>query len=156
MLLPQDHAAATHAPKLLREEAVLDFSQPAAVCHNKVRAFAGWPGTFASFQLVAGVAADAASSSSSSDGEDIEIKIVRTRLAEASVWSGGSEEEEGGVAVMRDAIYVRCGDGSVLQVLELQVPGKRAMAARDFVNGLKGRTLRWRREGQAAPASVPA
>ena len=138
---------------------MLDFSQPAAVCHNKVRAFAGWPGTFASFQLVAGAAAAAgseAASSSSSDGsgaEDIEIKIVRTRLAEASAWGGG--EEEGGVAVLRDAIYVRCGDGSVLQVLELQVPGKRAMAARDFVNGLKGRTLRWRREGQAV-VSVPA
>jgi len=32
----------------------------------------------------------------------------------------------------------------LLQVLELQAPGKRAMAARDFVNGLKGRTLLWR------------
>lgn len=31
----------------------------------------------------------------------------------------------------------------IRQVLEVQVPGKRAMAAGNFVNGLKGRTLTW-------------
>lgn len=40
------------------------------------------------------------------------------------------------------------------QVLELQAPGKRAMAARDFVNGLKGRSLVW--QPLQAPAGVAA
>ena len=36
------------------------------------------------------------------------------------------------------------------QVLELQAPGKRVMAAKDFVNGLKGRTLVWQPVQQPA------
>jgi methionyl-tRNA formyltransferase len=123
---PQDEAGATHAAKLTREEAVLDFSQPAAVCHNKVRGFAGWPSTFATFSQQAAVAAagdssgsgsggSSSSSGSSSGGEasEVELKIVRTRVAEASAWSGSSERE---VAATKDGLYIRCGDGSVLQV----------------------------------------
>lgn len=40
------------------------------------------------------------------------------------------------------------------QVLELQAPGKRVMAARDFVNGLKGRTLSWQPAQQPQPAAA--
>lgn len=40
------------------------------------------------------------------------------------------------------------------QVLELQAPGKRVMAARDFVNGLKGRSLVW--QPVQAAAGMPA
>ena len=43
-----------------------------------------------------------------------------------------------------------------LQVLELQAPGKRVMAARDFANGLKGRTLLWQPLEARQPAGVPA
>lgn len=40
------------------------------------------------------------------------------------------------------------------QVLEVQAPGKRVMAARDFVNGLKGRTLLWQPLAQPAAAGA--
>lgn len=126
---------------------MLDFSQPAQVCHNKVRAFAGWPSTFATFQQLA-----ADSSGGGGGGEAVELKIVRTRVGEPAAWRGGSERE---VAVTRDALLIRCGDGSVLEVLELQAPGKRAMAARDFANGLKDRTLVWQ-ETPAQPAGTAA
>ena len=43
-----------------------------------------------------------------------------------------------------------------LQVLEVQAPGKRVMAARDFANGLKGRTLLWQPLEAWRPANVPA
>lgn len=102
---PQDEAAATHAAKLQRHEAVLDFSQPAQACHNKVRGFAGWPGTFATFQQ--------RDAGGGGDAGHVELKIVRTRVAQPSEWSGSSERE---VAVGRDALFIRCGDGSVLQV----------------------------------------
>jgi glycerol-3-phosphate responsive antiterminator len=40
-------------------------------------------------------------------------------------------------------------------VLELQAPGKRVMAAKDFLNGLKGRTLVWQPAQQALqPAGI--
>ncbi|PRW57094.1 pigment defective [Chlorella sorokiniana] len=150
---PQNDAAATHAAKLTREEAVLDFSQPAAVCHNKVRAFVPWPGTFATFAMVEPSSSSNGSSSENSGGgaETVELKIVRTRVGQPSSWQGSSERE---VAATKDALLIRCADGSVLEVLELQAPGKRAMAARDFVNGLKGRSLVW--QPLQAPAGVPA
>jgi len=114
---PQDDAAATHAAKLQREEAVLDFSQPAAVCHNKVRGFAGWPSTFAIFEQVAdsgsGSESDASSSSGGGSGSEIELKILRARVAEPSTWRGSSERE---VTATREGLFIRCGDGSVLQV----------------------------------------
>ncbi|KAL4452092.1 hypothetical protein ABPG75_007754 [Micractinium tetrahymenae] len=151
---PQDEAAATHAAKLQREEATLDFCQPALVCHNKVRGFAGWPGTFATFrqQAAGGEANGSSGSSSGSDsGELVELKIVRTRVAEPAAWTGGSEQE---VTATKEGLFIRCADGSVLQVLELQAPGKRVMAARDFLNGLKGRTLLWEPAAQPAVAAA--
>lgn len=110
--LPQDEAAATHAAKLQREEAVLDFSQPALVCHNKVRGFAGWPSTFATFRQQA--AGSTASGSSGSNAEElVELKLVRTRVAEPAAWQGSSEQE---VTATKDGLFIRCTDGSVLQV----------------------------------------
>ena len=41
-------------------------------------------------------------------------------------------------------LRVVCGDGSVLGITELQPPGKKVMAVRDFVNGLRGQyAVRW-------------
>lgn len=116
----QDEAAATHAPKLSREEAVLDFSQSAAACHNKVRAFAGWPSTFATFQ---------ATSEDGASSEPLELKIVRTRLAEAGAWPAGVGERQ--VAATKDALLVRCGDGGVLQVRRGRLAGWVCGAALD-------------------------
>ena len=111
----QDDAAATHAPKLTREEAILDFRQSAQACHNKVRGFAGWPGTFATFRQSGGGGGGGSSSSSSDSGDaaDMELKVVRTTLAEPSAWRGGDERE---VAATKEGLFIRCGDGSVLQV----------------------------------------
>lgn len=129
----QDHAAATHAPKLTREEGELDFAQSAAACHNKVRGFAGWPGTYATFEVVAGDKAP----------EEVELKILRSRVGTGGAAPAGQEVEFAG-GVMR----IGCADGSVLEVLEVQAPGRRAVAAKDFANGMKGKTLRWLRKAK--------
>lgn len=120
---PQNEAAATHAAKLAREEAVLDFSQPAEVCHNKVRGFAGWPGTFATF-LQTAAAGSGSGGEGSSREEAVELKIVRTRVGDAAAWSGGSEREVA-ASPSKDALLIRCGDGSVLQVGGLGGRGRR-------------------------------
>ncbi len=43
---PQDDAQATYAPRLRREDGLLDFTQPAERLARQVRAFHPWPGTF--------------------------------------------------------------------------------------------------------------
>jgi methionyl-tRNA formyltransferase len=114
-----------------KEESQLDFSLPAQQLHNKVRAFAGWPGTTASFTLV-----DEASGKT----EDVEYKVVRTRVADAGAVAGSSGADAE-VVLASASMYVRCGGGSVLEVLQVQPPGKKVMGVKDLKNGLGKRKL---------------
>ncbi|KXZ47585.1 hypothetical protein GPECTOR_34g744 [Gonium pectorale] len=138
----EDEGQVTHAAKLSREEGLLDFSSsPAAALHNRVRAFAGWPGTSARLLL-----RDEATGAA----EPLEIKVVATRLprggasaaaaaaAPAAAAGGGGGVE---LSFSGDALLVPCAGGSVLEVTQVQPPTKKAMPARDFRNGLRGKTL---------------
>jgi methionyl-tRNA formyltransferase len=42
--LPQDEQIATHAPKLLKEDGIVGFDQPAAAVRNRVHGLTPWPG----------------------------------------------------------------------------------------------------------------
>ncbi|GAB4819162.1 hypothetical protein N2152v2_006208 [Parachlorella kessleri] len=168
----QDSSQATHAAKIGREEAALDFSRPALELHNQVRAFAGWPGTTATFTVrtlegegarsSAGNGSRDSSGSGSGTGELLELKIVRTRVASQSALRGGGGGSSSGgnsqqVVAGKDGMFIRCGDGSVLEVLEVQVPGKKVATAKDFANGLNGRVLEWQeQQQQAAAETAPA
>ena len=102
---PQEHALATHAPMLERAQGALQWALPASELHRRVRGLAGWPGAYAVFR-----------------GEV--LKVGRARLAAGS----GAPGE-----VLRDAV-VACGDGA-LELLEVQLPGKKAVRGADWVNG---------------------
>jgi methionyl-tRNA formyltransferase len=134
-VIAQSDAAATHAAKLEKEEGRLNFHEPASVCHNKVRAFAGWPGTYHEFEIY-------------KDGNDVpdiaQIKILRTRLS-SDKNPGLGASENGKVVCSKDAMQIICGDGHVLEVLELQSPGKKATNAQAFKNGLIGKSIKWKR-----------
>jgi len=139
MAHPQDSSAATHAPKLTRDQGALDFRQPAVVCHNKVRAFAPWPGTYHVFELV---------DTTSGKTEDLELKVLKTRVIDDGTAVGNDDDddthEQKLVSTGSAGLRVTCGDGHGLELLEVQAPGRKAVAAKDFVNGLKGRVFRWR------------
>jgi len=130
----QDEEAATHAAKLTKEESNLDFSDSALQCHNKVRAFAGWPGTFHTFHVLKdGETNDAA--------KPMSVKILRTKVGGSDMVSADGQDR---TVIYKDgSMVVRCDDGSVLQLLELQIPGKKAVDAKAFNNGLIGKTLMW-------------
>lgn len=126
---PQDDSFATKAKKMSVEEGFLDFNQSARRLHNKVRGFAGWPGTRAVFEY---------------DGLIVEVKIITTRVAPAAPLGAVVTSQQGNewpVKFASGALKVRCGDGEDLEIVELQAPGKRAMAASDFWNGLKIKTI---------------
>lgn len=126
----QAHSLASLAPKVSVEESWLCFDQPALMLHNKVRAFAGWPGTRTKVHISNG------DGNGIDDSQILEIKIVTTKV--------GSKYYQGNEATItfdRDALIFCCGGGSTLEVLELQPPGKRIMSAQDFWNGLRGRKL---------------
>jgi len=123
VLREQEHARATKASKISVEEGMLLPSQHGALAlHNKVRAFAGWPGCrLKVFQ----------------EGSEIELKLITTAV---SLQKKAPSNE---IFFKGRFLELVCSDGTVLEILELQPPGKRAMAARDFWNGLKTKAMSW-------------
>jgi methionyl-tRNA formyltransferase len=108
----QEDAAATYARKLTKDEARIDWTQSAAAIERAVRAFDPWP--VAQTRL---------------GGE-----VVRIWSAQALPATGVAAAEPGRVvATGPEGIDVATGAGR-LRITELQVPGKRRMSARDFLN----------------------
>lgn len=112
----QDNSRATLAPILTREDGLIDFSRTAVETWNRLRGFQPWPGAFTTFrgktlQLHAAVPAP-------------EVALVR----------GGHFVVENGRLLLGFA------HGTALDVLELQLEGKKRMSARDFINGYRPRS----------------
>lgn len=108
---PQNEADATYAPKLSKDEAVMDWAEDAETISRRVRAFNPWPVVQARF-----------------GGQWL-------RIWRASAVDGNPQSEPGEVlAVGPSGIDVAAGRG-VLRILELQAPGGRRLPAGDFLNG---------------------
>lgn len=142
---PQDASQATHAAKIEKHEGILDFSsQSAHMCHSKVKGFAGWPGTVATFYIQA-------TESNDTNSDALDLKIIKTRVVDASsiaedTWSNYDDAKYQVLPQGKRGLLVKCEDGSVLQIIEVQPPGKKSMSAQSFANGLKGRKMYWKKE----------
>ena len=112
----QDDARATLAPKIEKQDGLIDWTQPARVLDCHVRGMQPWPGAFTFV-----------------DGQRI---VVR----EAAVDERGSGDVPPGgvVAADGDALVLACGGGSALRVLRVQPEGKREMTAREWRLGRRG------------------
>jgi methionyl-tRNA formyltransferase len=109
---PQDHAAATYAPKITREDGRVDWGLPAGAIHNRVRGLHPWP--LVSVRLA---------------GQRCLIHTTRPEAALAGSAPAGTV-----LATGPDGIVVAAGAGA-LRILALQPEGKRVMTARDFLAG---------------------
>jgi methionyl-tRNA formyltransferase len=114
--VPQDQAQATFAPLLKKEHGRIDWSQNARRVYNRIRGLRPWPGAYASFrgQLchVWGKPVDAPGDVPPPDSLGV-------------IAQEGSE------------LYVWCGENSRLRLEELQLEGRKRLAARDFANGAR-------------------
>jgi len=109
---PQDDSQATLAPLLKKEDGRIDWSAPAAAIHNRVRGLQPWPGGFTTFR-----------------GQT--LSVLRTRVA------GAGQGAPGRIVSLRP-LLVTSGDGT-LEIAEVQMEGRKRMAAADFVNGQRVR-----------------
>lgn len=111
--VPQDDLQATLAPILRKEDGLVNFSREAVEIHNRLRGFQPWPGAYTHFH-----------------GKN--LKIVAAKPVQAA-----QQIAPGELRVSGDALLAGCGNGTSLQLLEIQPEGKKAMSARDFLSGYR-------------------
>lgn len=110
---PQDDAQANYARKLSKAEAELNWHKTASELARQIRAFNPWPVAYCR------------------EGE------ANIRIFDAQVLTGGYAQPPGTVlAKQREGLDICCGEGA-LRITRLQLPGAKAMAVADFVNGGK-------------------
>ncbi len=114
---PQDDGAATYARMLGRGDGRLDWEASAEALERLVRAYDPWPGTFTMY------------------GEE-SVKILRASVADVSPVAERATPAEI-VDVGREALFVRCGEQSVLALERVQRAGKRSVSGRELANGLR-------------------
>ena len=104
----QNESEATYCKKIVKSDGLLDFSRPADELYNKVRAFNPWPVAYTGI-----------------GGEMLKIYScsVTNRSGVPGVLTRNGKE-----------LYVACGERS-LRLEVLQLPGKRAMSAAEFLAG---------------------
>lgn len=103
---PQDAAAATHAAKIRKDEAAIDWNRPAAEVDRRIRGLSPAPGAWT------------------------EIAGRRVRLLASRPAAGGGAAGE----VLDDGPTIACAEGAV-RILRLQREGKQAQHAAEFLRG---------------------
>jgi len=109
----QDESLATFAPRLSKQDGRLDWSLPAVELERRVRAFDPWPGTFTLWQ--------------SKRLKVNQVQILNFKFEISNLKLGQVIQEDNSVGIIT-------GQG-VLELIEVQLEGKRAMSASDFVRG---------------------
>jgi len=116
---PQDHSQATLAPILKKEDGRMDFSRSANDLFNRLRGFQPWPGAFTTFR-----------------GKTLQVHRAQP-LQHAVKLTPGE------VAVEGARLLVGCGKSkdkntdTALELIEIQLEGKRRMTAQEFINGYR-------------------
>lgn len=109
---PQDDSLSCYAPMLSKELSPMDWGKTARQLHDQVRGLYPWPAASAVL-----------------DGT--RCKILRTRLTMETTGQAP------GTVLQADkkGLRIACGGGGVLELLELQPDGKKAMSAAAFLMG---------------------
>ncbi|MFN0120729.1 MAG: methionyl-tRNA formyltransferase [Blastocatellia bacterium] len=112
---PQNHAAATYAPILKREDGLVNWNKSAWEIYNHLRGFTPFPGCYTTLRE-----------------QRIELVRVQPETATDTTRAPGEITQ-----VQKDSFVVACGHASQLRVHELQPAGKNVLRARDFLNGTR-------------------
>jgi methionyl-tRNA formyltransferase len=107
----QDETQATLAPILKKEDGLIDFSRPAAEVLNRMRGFQPWPGAYSKFR-----------------GRNLQV------------WEAAALDRtvpESQMKTEGDRLLVGCGGDTAIELLELQLEGKKRTSAQDFLRGYR-------------------
>jgi len=112
----QDEKLVSWAPRITKEMAQISWSSAARPIHDRIRAMNPWPGAYAFFRSE-------------------RLQVWRSLPEEEG--AAGAQAAGTVLGLSRDGIRVQCGEGTVLDVLEMQMPGKSRMSGRAFASGAR-------------------
>ncbi len=110
VFIKQNESKTIYANKISKQEAKLDWSKPAIELERKVRAFNPFPVAHT------------------------QINNLNIRVWETKIKNDPKNLPSGTILDSKSSLDIVTGDG-VLSITKLQLPGKRIMAAKDFLNG---------------------
>jgi methionyl-tRNA formyltransferase len=116
---PQNHSQTTLAPILKKEDGRMDFARSAKDLFNRLRGFQPWPGAFTIFK-----------------GKTLQVHGAQP-VQRAGALTPGE------LAVEGTRLFVGCGKNkgkdadSALELIEIQLEGKRRMTTQEFINGYR-------------------
>jgi methionyl-tRNA formyltransferase len=111
--VPQDDSLATLAPPLKKEDGLVDFNRTAQEIHNRWRGFQPWPGAYTHFR-----------------GKNLKLISIRPAGAAPALAPGE-------LRALGESLIAGCGQGTALELLQVQPEGKKAISAREFLSGYR-------------------
>lgn len=111
----QEHALATYAPRITKEDGRVDWALPAPVLWNRLKAYAEWPGQTASHR-----------------GAPLKLVWAEPEVGAATEAAPGTI-----LGLENGRLRVACGSGTVLAVERVQRAGRAPIFAQDFANGAR-------------------
>jgi len=124
---PQNHSEATLAPILKREDGRIDWNRLAPEIYNRMRGFAPWPGTYATFR----------GQTCHLWGEPVSNE-KQPASKEMKPASGERKNVPPGTLLLeKNTLHVCCGGTTVLRVLAVKLEGRKQVSASEFANGAR-------------------
>lgn len=122
---PQDAltngATPTPAPKIFKDTCMIDWTKDASSLHNFIRGLSPYPAAWCTLQ--------------STDGAEPQLKIFEARPS--TLITVPEKAVPGSFIVEGDRLLAVCGDSTLLEILSLQLEGKRRMSTAEFLRGYK-------------------
>lgn len=115
-LFEQDDSKATYAPKIIKESREINFDNDAQKIYNQIRAFSSEPGAFCKISI----------NKSIKDLKIFKAKILNLQMKPKEV------------KIENETLIVGCKKNS-LQILEIQVEGKKKMEIPEFIRGIQNK-----------------
>jgi methionyl-tRNA formyltransferase len=122
---PQNHAEATIAPILKKEDGCIDWSSSAQEIYNRMRGFAPWPGAYTRFRgQTCHLWGEPAVNDAALPAE-VNPFFAAVRAVPGTLFGGKCDW------------FVACGKASVLRLQSVKLEGRKQVSASEFANGAR-------------------
>ena len=115
----QDESQVSWAPRITKEMAQISWERSSIGIHNQIRAMNPWPVASTVFR-------------------DERLQVWRSLPADPSLNSRNTPGAFLGLS--QTGMHVQCGEGTVLELLEVQMPARSRVSGREFASGVRLQT----------------